>query len=97
MLLSEAGFEQPAVYARGNGMTVSCYKTMALVLPVFLPQGYGRLATWLFRLLSIVLIPYLGFLAMVGNLSLLGRGGDDCLGYTTIARRAGEAGSERSA
>jgi SAM-dependent methyltransferase len=94
LLLKETGFESPAVYARGNGMTVSCYKTMALVLPIFMPQGYGFATTWLLRLLSIVLIPYLIFLAAVGNLSLMGPGGDDCLGYTTMAKRAGEAGSD---
>jgi SAM-dependent methyltransferase len=95
MLLRQAGFESPAVYARGNGMTVSCYKTMALVLPVFMPQGHGLAMTWLLRLLSIVLIPYLVFLAAVGNLSLMGRGGDDCLGYTAMAKRAADAGSGR--
>jgi len=97
MLLRQAGFERPAVYARGNGMTVSCYKTMALVLPVMMPQGHGWLARWSLRLLSIVLIPYLLFLAVIGNVSLMGRGGDDCLGYTTMATRGKEAGSERSA
>jgi SAM-dependent methyltransferase len=96
MLLKDSGFVEPAVYARGNGMTVSCYKTMALVLPVFIPQGYGVFATWLLRFLSIALIPYLIFLAVIGNISLLGRGGDDCLGYTAIARRAPTAGSERA-
>ena len=96
MLLAEAGFEKTEVYARGNAMTVSCYKTMALVLPVFFPRGYSRPITWLLQLLSIVLIPYLAFLAIVGNLSLLGKGGDDCLGYTAIAWRAADAGSERS-
>ncbi|MBV8781864.1 MAG: class I SAM-dependent methyltransferase [Phycisphaerae bacterium] len=96
LLLSEAGFTDIAVYARGNAMTVSCYKTIALVLPVFLPQGDGFVMTWLRRALSIVLIPYLFFLAFVGQLSLLGRGGDDCLGYTVIARRAAAAPLERA-
>ena len=95
MLLREAGFKAPAVYARGNGITVWCYKTMALALPLFMPQGRGVVATGLLRLLSIVLIPYLLFLSVLGNLSLMGRGGDDCLGYTAMAKRAGDAGSER--
>jgi SAM-dependent methyltransferase len=97
MLLTEAGFVEPAVYARGNAITVACYKTMALMLPALIPQGHGLAATWALRLLSIVLIPFMVILAAIGNLSLMGCGGDDCLGYTAIARRAREHRSEGSA
>jgi SAM-dependent methyltransferase len=88
MLLHDCGFERCEVYARGNALTVACYKAMALALPVIMPQGHGPAITLLLRLLSILLIPYLAFFAIIGNLSLLGRGGDDCLGYTTLAERA---------
>jgi hypothetical protein len=93
MLLGESGFAGAEVYARGNRVTVLAYKAMALALPALLPQGHGFLATWLLRLLAILLIPYLVFFAVIGNISLMGRGGDDCLGYTAMAQRAG---SEKS-
>jgi ubiquinone/menaquinone biosynthesis C-methylase UbiE len=84
MLFSESGFAGAEVYARGNPITVFAYKAMALALPVIMPQRKGPLATWLLRLLSILLIPYLIFFAVIGNISLMGRGGDDCLGYTAM-------------
>jgi ubiquinone/menaquinone biosynthesis C-methylase UbiE len=94
MLLGEAGFKGAEVYARGNPITVFSYKAMALVLPTLMPQGRGWLATWFLRLLSILLIPYVLLFAVIGNVSLMGRGGDDCLGYTTLAQRVE---SEKSA
>jgi hypothetical protein len=38
-------------------------------------------------LLGIIAFPLVPLMAVVGQLSLLGQGGDDCLGYTVIARR----------
>ena len=40
-LLSAAGFRDAAIYARGNSLTVACYKAMALMLPLLLPQQQG--------------------------------------------------------
>jgi SAM-dependent methyltransferase len=97
LLLRAAGFDQPEVYARGNALTVACYKLIALLLPVLMPQRRGALATLALRLMSIPLIPFLLLFAAVGNLSLMGRGGDDCLGYTAIAFRLGDPASERPA
>lgn len=49
--------------------------------------------TFLRRLLGLILSPLLLVLALVGNWSLRGRGGNDCLGYTAVAtRQAGELG-----
>lgn len=97
LLLREAGFNVPEVYARGNAVTVACYKSMALLLPFLMPQGRAAPVTLALRLISILLIPFLVFFAVIGNLSLIGRGGDDCLGYTAMAIRPGSAGSERAA
>lgn len=85
--LSMAGFSDIEVFARGNALTVACYKAMALMLPlVFSPAT--SIALRLVRLiLGLVLIPLIVVLAILGNLSLLGRGGDDCLGYTAVAYR----------
>ena len=38
-LLRSAGFQSIAVYARGNAVTVACYKVMALLLPLLMPQA----------------------------------------------------------
>jgi hypothetical protein len=39
------------------------------------------------RILSLPFLPVLLALAAAANLSLLGQGGDDCLGYTALAKR----------
>jgi SAM-dependent methyltransferase len=87
-LLGDAGFTDRAVYARGNALTVASYKAMALILPLLLPQRRSLPVSILLRLLALPLIPPLVLLAIIANLSLLGRGGDDCLGYTVTARKA---------
>jgi SAM-dependent methyltransferase len=84
-LLTEAGFSVVHVYARGNALTVACYKVMALVLKLLVPQaatGIRRLAA---QFLGLLFTPLFCALAVIANLSLLGAGGDDCLGYTVIA------------
>lgn len=86
-LLTAAGFGNIAVFARGNEVTVACYKLMALLLPVLLPQGKGSFKTLVLRFIAALFLPFLVLFAAIGNLSLLGAGGNDCLGYTVIADR----------
>jgi SAM-dependent methyltransferase len=86
-LLTEAGFTDVAVFARGNALTVACYKVMALCLPLLLPQTNQPLRALFLRLLGLLCLPLFLPLAVVANLSLRGEGGDDCLGYTVLARR----------
>ncbi len=81
-LLAAAGFTDICVNARGNPLTVACYKAMAL--PILLLQGRE-----LAKLAGILLLPMLGILAVIGNLSLHFDWGDDCLGYTVAAKRPG--------
>ena len=83
-LLAAGGFADIRVYARGNAVTVACYKTMALILRLAMPQSGPRLVL---QLLSIPFLPVLFVLAAIANLSLSGQGGDDCLGYTALAKR----------
>lgn len=86
LLLAEAGFENIRVTARGNPLTVACYKAMALPLMLFYaPPGRMRI---LLRLLGFLLGPAVLALACIGTLSLRGDWGDDCLGYTITARRS---------
>ena len=87
-MLDAAGFEDIEVYARGNALTVACYKVMALILPLILAPRGGLAGRALRRGLGLCLSPLLAILALIGNLSLRGPGGDDCLGYTVIARKA---------
>jgi SAM-dependent methyltransferase len=91
-LLTEAGFTEVAVYARGNALTVACYKAMALCLPLLFPQSVTTARALLLRLLGLCCLPPFLVLAVVANLSLGGEGGDDCLGYTVLARRASNFG-----
>lgn len=86
-LLTRAGLEQIAVYARGNRLTVACYKVMALILPLLMPQSGGAVRRRMLQIVGLLLSPWLLVLAAIGNASLRGRGGDDCLGYTVLARR----------
>lgn len=86
-LLEGAGFADVVVLARGNELTVACYKAIALFLPLLMPQQAGLSKAVALRLLASPTLPLVFGLAVVANLSLRGRGGDDCLGYTVTAVR----------
>ena len=86
-LLENAGFRSVHVWARGNAVTVACYKTMALFLPLLFPQESTSAEAWLRRLAGAPLLPLFATLAVVANASLRAEGGDDCLGYTVLATR----------
>ncbi len=88
-LLTAAGFHSARVYARGNAVTVACYKLMTLLLLLLMPQTTSKIYGLLLRLAGLVFLPLFLLLGVVANLSLRGRGGDDCLGYTVFAIRAG--------
>lgn len=88
LLLDRAGFDEVGVYARGNSLTVACYKNMALFLPLLFPQSGSPLKRLIKRLGGLIVSPLFVLLALTGNVSLGGRGRDDCLGYTVLARRA---------
>ena len=81
-LLEEAGFASIVVHARGNEVTVACYKLMALVLsPLFAPRGEGGAR----RFAAILALPLLLALALVAHASMRRDGGVDCLGWTASA------------
>jgi SAM-dependent methyltransferase len=85
ILLSNAGFKNIEVFARGNEVTVACYKAVALIIRLLAPQTISGLRRWAFRLIGLLFAPALIVLAVIANVSLLAEGGDDCLGYTVIA------------
>lgn len=92
LLLDRAGFAELEVYARGNSFTVACYKQMTLILSLLLSCNSSVPLRWAFRLLGVIGLPILVVSAVAANLSLRLEGGDDCLGYTILARRR-DAGS----
>ncbi|HTV20591.1 MAG TPA: class I SAM-dependent methyltransferase [Polyangiaceae bacterium] len=91
-LLEGAGFTHVEVWARGNSLTVACYKLMALLLPLLFPQARG-IGGWSARLAGASTLPLFVSLALTANLSLRAEGGDDCLGYTVLARRPNQRGA----
>jgi len=96
-VFSSSHFHDVAVYARGNAVTVACYKTMALILPLLLTPRRSVLLRYACGVAGLALSPILLALAAVANISARGRGGDDCLGYTMLARRTGVVSHASSA
>ncbi len=91
LLLGQSGFADVHVYQRGNPVTVAAYKAMALLLPIIMPQT-RRLASRVALLVPGVLAtPALVGLATLAQLSLAVDYGEDCLGYTVVATKSGEA------
>ena len=86
-LLVSSGLKDVQVYPRGNAFTVACYKISSLIVPMLLPQrgGVPALAR---RLGGLMLSPILAISIVGANLSLRCGGGDDCVGYTVLARRS---------
>jgi SAM-dependent methyltransferase len=87
LLLTAAGFTGISVFARGNAVTVACYKVMALLLRLVMPQTKSPWERLVLVACGALLLPVLAVLALIANVSLCFEGGDDCLGYTVIARR----------
>jgi SAM-dependent methyltransferase len=84
-LLEQAGFADVVVHARGNELTVACAKIMGLLLPPLFPPEGGLVPR---RMLAAVGLPLIGLLALIAQITLRSDGGDDCLGWTAIARAA---------
>jgi SAM-dependent methyltransferase len=91
-VLLAAGLNRVSVFARGNALTVACYKVMALLLPFLMPQQ----KSWSRRLPMLaggaLALPFVLALGIIGTLTLkYGKGGDDCLGYTAVAHKSSPA------
>ena len=81
-LLKQAGFSQIRITARGNPLTVAAYKVAALwfsCISNFLEKPRISQA-----FLSVLGAPIAIFALCIGNWSLDGDWGEDCLGYTVI-------------
>jgi SAM-dependent methyltransferase len=83
-LLSLGGFVNCQVHARGNAGTVACYKVMALLLRMGMPQNRSLLVRMSLRFLFLPFAPLMLALVVVANISMSGH---DCLGYTVLAEK----------
>lgn len=95
-LLTQAGFSDIQVFARGNQLTVACYKVMALIFAMLMPVSPNWFLGLFSRLLGILLLPLFGMAAILANLSLAVDGTVDCLGYTVLAERKEKVRSGKS-
>jgi SAM-dependent methyltransferase len=86
-LLEGAGFGEVFIRARGNRLTVACAKNMALLLPWLLPGPEASAGARALQAFSLLGLPWMAAFALAGNLSLRAEGGEDCLGYTALARK----------
>jgi SAM-dependent methyltransferase len=86
-LFTQGGFSDTDVYARGNAVTVAAYKCLAVMAVFVLPQTASPLRSLAYRVVGLALLPLFLTSALVGNLSLRFGSGDDCLGYTCVARK----------
>lgn len=86
-LLADANFVEVFVYARGNPLTVACYKWISIMLPLLFPQDSDWFRIWGKRLFGLLTLPLAILLAVIANLTAGTDWGNDCLGYTVSARR----------
>lgn len=87
-ILLKHNFTAIKIYARGNDITVACYKVMSLMVP-FLFSESSLLRKFFDRILGIIFLPIISILALVANLSLKysDKIAADCLGYTVIVEK----------
>jgi SAM-dependent methyltransferase len=86
-LLQQAGFDEITIHARGNPLTVGCYKLMALPLMLLFTADKRHFHKGIKQAAGVLLSPCLLLAAALANFTLNMDWGDDCLGYTVFARR----------
>lgn len=89
-LLAARPFEDVRIYARGNEVTVACYKAMALLVRFIFPQNEPLLKYLALRGIGLLVFPIFIALTVAAQMSLRSGGGDDCLGYTVLAVKSGD-------
>jgi SAM-dependent methyltransferase len=86
-LLKKARFTSIQVFARGNQLTVVCYKIMSFILSLIFPMHSNIFFEWVCRLVGIISTPILLLSAILANLTLNKSGSVDCLGFTASAEK----------
>lgn len=84
-LLTRASFQKVVVHARGNPLTVACYKIITLLLPLLFPQDAPFVRAFSRRLVGLPALPVIFLVSIVAYLSFGMDWGNDCLGYTASA------------
>ena len=87
-LLAARKFENIRIYARGNEVTVACYKSIAILLRFILPQNESLFKRLMLLSIGLLVSPMFVALTVAAQLSLRSGGGDDCLGYTVLAGKS---------
>lgn len=76
---------------------MACCKALSVGLPLLMPQRATGAAKWAYRATGAAVSPFLVLLAPIPNFSMARPDGDDCLGETGMACRAGaSAGAAES-
>jgi SAM-dependent methyltransferase len=88
LLLTQAGFMNNRVYARGNQLTVVCYKIITFIFSLLTPQKSNFLFENLCRFFGVLSLPAFMAFAIIGNLTKNKSGIIDCLGFTVLAEKA---------
>lgn len=92
LLLEKAGFSKIKVYGRGNELTVASYKAIGLIMPLLLvhrrPGNKLTASNFLYGAMGVLCLPFLFAMCILGNLSFRYAAGNDCLGYTVLARKS---------
>ena len=77
------------IYARGNELTVACYKVLSMLIPLLFVKK-SLLKTIMLRCLGIICFPLILLVSIVGNISIAKTNmAADCLGFTIVAERVG--------
>ncbi len=85
-LLSDA-YKNVYIYARGNELTVACYKILGILIPLLFIKK-TLLRTIIFRGLGIICFPIILLVSIIGNISIAKTNmAADCLGFTIVAER----------
>src|SRR5262249_15864737 len=86
-LLQKAGFTGIEVFARGNQLTVACYKVMALCFSLLAPVHPTAGVPMAARLLGSFSPPFLFPPVRLATLTMGPDGSVACLGYPFLAQR----------
>jgi SAM-dependent methyltransferase len=86
-ILKQAGFQNVRVFGRGNSFTVACYKIMAFLFGLLVPDSPNFLLRCFSRLFGFLALPFLFLVAVAANLFKGQVGSTDVLGYTVLAER----------
>jgi SAM-dependent methyltransferase len=96
LLLTQAGFINNRVYARGNQLTVICYKIITFIFSLLTPQKSNFAFETICRIVGIFSLPIFMAFAVFGNVTKGKSGMVDCLGFTVLADRPKVQSNKRS-